>query len=196
MQSRRSTRLYSHHYAWKGWYFVTIKTKDNEPVFGDINNGSMILNDFGHIAKEEWINTEIIRTNIKIDEFVIMPDHIHGLINIKFEINSQINSKSVLQYAPTITSSQHACSYDRSTIQICDFKSPSNTLGAVIRGYKGTVTKKINIIRNTLERPVWQRNYYDRIIRNFEELELVRKYIRNNPRSWDNNGHQNSFDPW
>ncbi len=104
----------------------------------------MILNKFGKIARDVWLKTKEIRTNVELDEFIIMPNHIHGIIII----TEHLNGGGELQFAPTKT----------------EFKSPSNTLGAIIRGYKSAVTKKINIINKTPGKPVWQRNYYERII--------------------------------
>jgi len=124
----------------------------------------MHLNQFGQIIQKEWENTPNIRKEIILDEFIIMPDHIHGII----KINN--NSTGVWQYA-----TEYAPTF---------FKSTSKTLGAFIRGFKGTTTKQINLIRNTPNFPLWQRNYYERIIRNENALNNIRNYIKNNPKNW------------
>jgi len=89
-----------------------------------------------------------------------MPSHIHGIIAI-------VEQKGVCQYAPT------------------KWKSPSHTIGAIIRGFKAATTSKINALRGTLGQPVWQRNYYDHVIRSDEDLYNIRKYIIENPLSWE-----------
>ncbi|MEA2077098.1 MAG: transposase [Candidatus Marinimicrobia bacterium] len=170
MRDRNSLRLYTHNYAGPGWYFVTIKTYNSEYLFGDVIDKKMELNEFGKIVHEEWAKTPKIRKNIELGEFIVMPNHLHGLIHIKYKID---NSRGVLQYAPTVGSNR-------------EFHSPSHTLGAIIRGFKSAATKRINIYKGTPGHPVWQRNYNDRVIRGKKELINKKKYILNNPLLWEN----------
>ena len=125
----------------------------------------MQLNNFGRIVFEEWNLTKHIRDNVELDYFVIMPNHFHGILIITHKSE---HSWGVSQYAPTD-----------------GFKSPSQTLGAIIRGFKGSVTKQINELRGTPSKSVWQRNYYERVIRSEQELYNIRNYILNNPRKWE-----------
>ena len=104
-----------------------------------------------------------IRNEITLDSFVVMPNHLHGIINI--------NRRGVLQYAPTTNLPQ--------------LKSPSQTIGAIIRGFKSSATKHINIMRNTPGMPVWQRNFYEHAIRHDDELNKIREYVINNPLQWE-----------
>ncbi|MCG8607677.1 hypothetical protein MJD09_22170 [bacterium] len=97
----------------------------------------MILNQFGEIVKYEWLQTSKIRPNVVIDDFIIMPNHLHGVVVIA-------DRRGVLQYAPTESG----------------FKSPSQTIGAIIRGFESATTKQINNYRNAPGKPVWQRNYF------------------------------------
>jgi len=118
---RRSIRLKGYDYAQAGLYFITICVQDRVPLFGEIIDGKMALNTFGHIAWEEWLATEKIRDNIALHEFIIMPDHIHGIIEIKFQKKDSQSENG-------------------------KFKSPSQTIGAVIRGFKIATIKKIKDI--------------------------------------------------
>jgi len=158
--NRRSIRLNGYDYSKSGYYFVTICVNNRYHLFGEIVKKKMLLNKFGKIAEREWQRTEILRTNFKIDEFIVMPNHLHGII----VITNKIADVKIKQ--------------DK-------FRSPSNNLGAIIRGYKSTVSRQINKINNQPVDKIWQRNYYDHIIQNLYELNIIRKYIRTNPRNWD-----------
>ena len=122
-----------------------------------------MLNNLGRLVYLEWLRTSEIRNNVIIDEFIIMPDHLHGIIMILDR-----SCKGVSQYALT----------GRKLV------SPSETLGSIVRGFKSLTTKKINLVRDTPGVPVWQRNYYDRVIRNERELDNIRQYIYENPAKW------------
>jgi len=184
---RRSIRLKGYDYAQEGLYFITLCTQGRAFIFGDIYQGNMHLNPIGQIAYKEWEQTEIIRKNCKIHEFIIMPDHIHGIIEITKNESTD-------------------------PAAIGKFKSPSQTIGAIIRGYKIATIKKIkDFINNssstgelqfarttksgsqfapTIEKikaidfKIWQRNYYDHIIRDQNAYERISAYIRNNPKKW------------
>jgi REP element-mobilizing transposase RayT len=160
-----SYRLPGHDYCHPGAYFVTICTYQMHNLFGDIIHGGMRLNSYGEIVQNEWFFTPIVRDYVQVfnDEFVVMPNHIHGVI--------------------WIVSERVAC-LDTS-INPCGPKSGS--LGAIIGQFKSTVTKQINHLRNTPGKPVWQRNFFDHIIRNENELDAIRKYIQTNPFNWDSN---------
>ena len=167
---RRSVRLKGYDYSSPGAYFVTVCAWNRECIFGDIINGQIKLNDYGVIIQREWMNTVDIRPNVELDEFIVMPNHFHGIIIINAgNIRRGVSCKGVLQYAPTDTG----------------LRSPSQTIGAIIRGFKSAVTKSINILRNTPGMPVWQRNYFEHVIRNDKELFRIREYIRFNPVQWD-----------
>ncbi len=187
---RKSIRLQNYDYSQSGAYFITICTHKREWLFGKILNEKMLLNEFGNIARDEWLETPKIRSNVELGEFIIMPNHLHGIIWIKdFERDSKgvsvggkgkskgvlrEESNGVLQYAPTNVPTT-----------IPAFRSPSKTIGAIIRGYKSSVTKQINTIRKLSGFAVWQRNYYEHIIRNEKELNNITQYIKFNPSNWD-----------
>jgi REP element-mobilizing transposase RayT len=166
---RRSIRLPLHNYAKEGEYFITIVGKDRECLFGSIIDGEMQLSDIGQIVRDEWLRTHEIRPYVELDEFVVMPNHVHGILVITGRGTSPppVNSRrGVSQYAPT------------------GFKSPSETVGAIIRGFKSATTKRINQFRNSPGTPVWQRNYYERVIRDERELDQTRAYIADNIVHW------------
>jgi len=159
---RRSIRLKGYDYSQPGAYFVTICSQNKKRIFGDVLDGEMILNEYGCIVKNEWTRTTNVRDNVKLDMFVVMPNHFHGIISV---IN---DGRGVLQYAPTTSV----------------FRSPSQTIGAIVRGFKSAVTKRLNGMQGVAGRPVWQRNYYEHVIRNEDELNRIREYIINNPLQW------------
>ena len=203
---RKSIRLKGYDYAKEGLYFITINCQNRYHLFGKIVDDEMYLNQFGLIAQNEWLNTEKIRTNCKLHEFIIMPDHMHGIIEILF--NKQEEGKSA----------------------IGKLQSPSQTIGSIIRGYKIATIKKIkNIILiasgeqedkgdkgdkgvkgelqfaptiaptiapiapddpyaqkkiMALNYKIWQRNYHDQIIRDDRAFINISHYIKNNPKNW------------
>ena len=169
---RRSIRLKGYDYAQPGAYFITFCTFGREHFLGEIRNGEMSLSEIGEIVKQEWLRTPTIRSNVELDEFVVMPDHFHGIIILHAERNGEHEQDSScggeLQFAPTVT----------------PFRSPSKTIGAIIRGFKAAVTKRANELRKTPGLPLWQRNYYEHIIRDQMELDRIREYILLNPAKW------------
>lgn len=166
---RRSIRLKGYNYSRPGGYFITICTYHREYLFGDIVNGKMQLNPIGLIVEDEWQKTPFIRPTTELGPFVIMPNHIHGII----VLNDDRRSES--QFAPTDTPFAHTTG---------KFISPSNTIGAIVRGFKSASTKRINEMRQTRSVPVWQRNYYEHIIRNEKDYNAICDYITNNPLQW------------
>jgi putative transposase len=160
---RRSIRLKDYDYSQAGAYFVTICAWNKDCIFGDVENAEIRMNECGQVVRNEWLHTENIRSNVELDAFIVMPNHVHGILVIVE------GGRGVLQYAPS---------------KKCGFSSPSQTLGSIIRGLKSSATKIINQIRNSHGVPVWQRNYYEHIIRNETELNKIREYIINNPLNW------------
>ena len=167
--NRQSIRLKGYDYSKPGYYFITICVSNRYHLFGKVSEGCVYLNKYGEIAEKEWLYTEILRDNVRLDEFIVMPNHVHGIILI----THQMNSRGVSQYASAVEPENN-------------FRSPSNNLGAIVRGFKSTVTKQINELNNQPGDKVWQRNYYDHIIRNRQDLNRIRKYIRDNPENWEN----------
>jgi REP element-mobilizing transposase RayT len=167
---RRSIRLKGYDYSQAGLYFISICTQNKKCIFGEIiddGNDIMVcvLNEYGRIVENAWIKTAEMRSNIYLDAFVIMPNHIHSIIHINTNTTVGAYCNTPLQHKSL-------------------FKSPSNNIGAIIRGYKSCVTKQINILRNSPGVPVWQRNYYEHIVRNEKSYHQILEYIKNNPIKW------------
>ena len=170
---KRSIRLKGYDYSQPGWYFITICIKNRQMLFGEVADEKIVLNKWGKLAEKEWQKTSEIRKNIKLDQYVIMPNHIHGIIGI---VDEDDFSKGTMHRAPTDPSS---------TLEQYG-KPVSGSIPTIIRSYKAAVTKKINILRQTPGAVVWQRNYYEHIIRDEKELNRIQKYIIDNPAKWQN----------
>ncbi|MEA3365412.1 MAG: transposase, partial [Candidatus Hydrogenedentes bacterium] len=166
---RQSMRLPGYDYSDPGAYFVTICTQNRECLLGQIIGDKMQLNKWGEVAHEEWFRSQQIRYEIRLDpnEFVVMPNHIHGIVCICEDHVVGATGRSPL---PTHVSNP------RGPI--------SRSLGAFIAGFKSAVTKQINQLRGRPGIPVWQRNYFEHIIRNENELSRIREYIISNPSNW------------
>jgi putative transposase len=165
-----TTRLQTWDYSSDGAYFITICTKNRKEYFGEIRNGVMGLNEMGCIANKFWVDMLNHFNDIELNEYVIMPNHIHGVIIIR-------NSAERIH---------------ESSLQNADIKRRRNMLIPKIIGrFKMQSAKQINIVNNKNGGAIWQENYYDHIIRNETELNRICEYIRNNPRKWEddrNNG--------
>lgn len=153
--NRRTLRLKGYDYSSNGSYFITICTKDRNEYFGSINlqKGCECidirhLNEYGYIIESGWMNIANIYENIEIDQYIIMPNHIHGIIHIS--VSNNMFTKS---------------------------------LNHIIGQFKSSMTKQLK--RNGLDLFEWQRNYYEHIIRNEQELNNIREYIINNPMNWN-----------
>ena len=205
LPNRRSIRLKNYDYSQKGSYFITIVTQNRKHLFGKIEDGKMILSSVGRIVEEEWLNTIQLRPNVTLGEFIIMPDHMHMIVTIITQIEKKDNEEWI-----------HS-----------NPKSPSHTIGAIIRGFKGASTKKINLFLNSSRsgeslfapaapspeslfapsprtgeslfapsprtgeslfapsyNKIFQRNYYEHIIRNQRDYNRIEKYIIDNPGNW------------
>ena len=160
-RKRKSIRLKEYDYSADGYYFVTISTANGVTYFGNVKNGEMVLNEYGNIVNTQWVQLPQHYWNTKLDEYVIMPDHIHGIIIID-------NNRAGYKPAPT---HQH------------NVKKPYS-LHEIIRGFKTFTSKNINTLNTTILFR-WQRSFYDRIIRNENELHKIRTYILKNPLNWE-----------
>lgn len=166
---RRSTRLNGYDYSQAGAYFVTVCAKDRECVFGDIVDEEMRLNEYGKILSDRWDEIPDYFAALECDGFVVMPNHIHGIIMI---VGAQFIAPS-----GTIT-------FNRNGAMKQGAINRAPTVGEIVRVFKARCTHDINEIRNTPGLPVWQRNYYEHVIRNEEDLTRIRKYIVENPLKW------------
>jgi len=200
LHHRRSIRLKGYDYTSEGGYFITLVTYQRLPLFGDVVEGEMRLNDLGIIAREEWFRTAQMRPYVELfdDEFVVMPNHIHGIIwltdlvgRVGAYCNTPLPPQSGITPLPNPTplppQSDNTPLPNPTPLPpptINPLRSPGVGVGAIIRGYKSAVTKRINGLLNTHSSPVWQRNYYEHIITTDCEYESIVEYIDANPRTW------------
>jgi REP element-mobilizing transposase RayT len=172
--NRKSIRLKGYDYSQAGLYFITICCQDRACLFGDVVNGKIGLNVAGKIANECWLEIPEHFPNVILHEYIVMPNHIHGII----ELTEIVGAKnfSLHQHSP-----HHTGANDFSPLLI-PFVSPSRTIGSIVRGFKIGVTKWMR--QNTDFETVWQRNYHEHIIRNEQSYQTISDYIINNPAKW------------
>ena len=175
---RRSIRLRGYDYSLAGAYFMTICTQSRTCLFGEIVNGEMVLNDAGRIAQKCWLDIPTHFPHAELDEFVVMPNHIHGIVVITGNVGAK-NFSPLHKYSP-----QRACAPQRACVPQGHRPSgTSKTIGSIVRGFKIGVTKWMRA--NTPVHDVWQRNYYEHIVRNNNELNRIHEYIAGNPARWE-----------
>ena len=156
---RRSMRLPGYDYTRPGAYFVTICALTH--LFGRVRGEEMVLSPIGVIARECWEEIPNHFEQVRLDTYVVMPDHVHGILVFRDDPGR----------TPAVG-------------RVC-----SGSLGAVVRSFKSAVAARVHAVRGSRDHPVWQRNYFDRIIRDTSDLERVRQYIRENPARWVRNRH-------
>lgn len=157
--TRRNNRLKEYDYTSNGYYYVTICTDGRREWLGNIMNGGMIINSYGTICQQCWMDLPNHYNNILLDAYIIMPNHIHGIIIID---NS--NKREGCKPSPT---------------------DKSYSLSEIIRGFKTFSSKQINQIIKTHDKFKWQRSFHDHIVRNDKSLDNIREYIINNPATWE-----------
>jgi putative transposase len=172
---RHSIRLKNYDYSRPGLYFVTICVYDRLYLFGKIINYEMKLNDAGKIAKKCWLEIPGHYPNVVLHEYVIMPNHIHGIIEITKSVGAKNLSPNIVDTFDCNGSGERA--KNLSPLRV--FRSPSKTIGSIVRGFKIGVTKWFH--KNTNIIKLWERGYYEHIIRNNNELKNIREYVKNNP---------------
>jgi REP element-mobilizing transposase RayT len=159
-------RLRGHDYAAPGGYFITICTVGMNNLFGEIRNRTVCRNELGEIAHKFWIDIPQHHANVSLDEFIIMPNHVHGILvlhPLRRDVACNVSTRNPASFMSSI--------------------SPRpGTLGAIVRSYKAAVTRWQHN-RNPGD-AVWGSRFYDHVIRNKSELFAIRNYIRNNPGNW------------
>jgi putative transposase len=188
IHGRHSIRLAGYDYAAEGFYFVTICTQDRKRLFGRIRNGEMELNGLGRIAREELLKTPSLRPNVRVDAWVVMPDHVHVIFEIKCDAN-HINGPFAFMANDGGMANNIVMAPVGATRRVAPTRhnptGPLNhSIGTIVGQFKSIVTKRVRIITGS-DIQIWQRNFHDRIIRDQEELEYYREYIRDNPKRWE-----------
>lgn len=149
---RSSVRLKEYDYSLNGLYFITVCAQDKKCLFGKITDGTMRLNDAGKIVEHTWFDLPNHNTNINLLEFIIMPNHIHGIIQL---------------------------------VGAGSKPAQATPLSELVRQFKTFSSKRINLSNNTEGNKIWQRNYYEHIIRNQHSYEEISDYIITNPLRWE-----------
>jgi REP element-mobilizing transposase RayT len=170
---RHSFRLPEYDYSQPGAYFVTMVAWHRECLFGEVVDGKMKLSKFGLVATQQWEKLPKRFRNIELGAFVIMPNHMHGIIVIMAGRGTAENLQSLdgesTRRAPTQEQFQ---------------KPVKGSIPTIVRSYKSAVSYRINLIRDTQDIPVWQRNYYEHVIRDDKDLQKKTDYINANPLLW------------
>ena len=172
---RRSIRLKDYDYRQNGAYFVTICTHQRLCLFGEVRDSEMILNSYGEIVSQQWEQTGALRDYVVLDTFVVMPNHVHGIIWIvdNNDTNVDVNRRGLMHQTPPTTPQR-------------EFSKPiAKSLSSIVGAFKAAVTRHINRLPESPDHPIWQRNFYEHIIRNEPDLNRIRDYIQNNPVQWE-----------
>ena len=159
MYSRKSPRLRGYDYTQHGVYFVTICTHRLAPKFGRVVDGNSLLNDLGELVDKEWRKTAELRPTVEVGLYVVMPNHIHGILFISEGQNTGLSTGKATLLA--------------------------NSLGSIVAQFKSVVTKRSRKLANPPNLPIWKRNYFDHIVRNEQDLERIQRYIIANPARWN-----------
>lgn len=195
-----STRLPGWDYGRPGYYFLTMCTQGRVPWFGTIWNGQMTVSSIGQIISDEWKRTERVRSHVRLHEWIVMPDHVHGIIQIvngmdrggggdgawdgdgdgdgawdgveTFRRNVSTAIAPTTAIAPPTASAPPNASLKRS--------SPG-AIGSIVNQFKSICTKRIRIVEPDF---TWQPRFHDHVIRDEEELDRIRRYILRNPAAW------------
>lgn len=171
---RRTVRLKNYDYSQPGAYFVTLCTSHRRQMFGDIHDGLMRLNAVGRLAAAQWLQLPKRFPDLELGEWVIMSNHIHGILVITGRGEaSQQNSFTL----PTTSDKDASPLRPNGTIP--------GSIGAIIQNYKSVVSRKIANQGEEKRGSIWQRNYYEHVIRNERELQAITDYILTNPQNWD-----------
>ncbi len=161
-------RLPDYDYSQPGAYFVTLLTYQRQYLLCDIVHGKICYTKFGVVVKDSWLDLPSHHAQLALDEFCVMPDHIHAIIHLvelRKGWSTDINQRVM----------------DSPETRPDDPKS----LVEIIRGYKSFTARKINAMRGTTGTPVWHRSYYEHVIRDEAELNQIRQYIIENPLKWE-----------
>ncbi len=177
---RRSMRLQGYDYSQAGAYFLTICTADRRMLFGDVVNHRMVLNEAGRIVADEWLGSARIRPEIELDAWVVMPNHIHGILTIT-DVGGGCDRGSRPDQRSLTTGVGVAGRGDR---RVAPTGPGPGSVGAIVAGFKSASAKRINAFRGTPGVSVWQRNYYEHVIRFEAVLNRIRQYIAENPARW------------
>lgn len=182
IHNRHSIRLPGYDYTVPGTYFLTILTHKKEHLFGKVIKGVVQLSPVGEVAHEQWGKIPTYFSNVILDAFVIMPNHIHGILVITARTThtGKGKGKAFERYSnPNIFGSNAL------PIQL---GSQAGSVPAIVQNYKSITSRKINKQLNSPGSTIWHRNYYEHIIRDEEDYNRILQYIQENPLQWVKQG--------
>jgi len=192
---RRSLRLRGYDYSRAGAYFVTLCTRQRECLFGDVIDDAMVLNEHGRVVQAAWNALPTHYPRVDLDAFVVMPNHVHGVILV-----------GAIHESPSMACPSLGVSLHGEAGAGAIRESPLHgqwrdevarrrrmTIPLIVGRVKSTSAIQINVTRGTPGVPVWQRNYYEHVIRNDDDLNRIRQYIADNPRNWPSDQETPSF---
>ena len=183
--SRNPRRLQGYNYCWDGLYFITICTKGRLAYFGQVVEGEMRLSAAGTIARDRWLQIPLHHPQVSLGEFVVMPNHVHGIIGIE----TPVKLRTPVTPASNVESAAENSSHSVKN-QLMKYLSPmSGSTSRIIGSYKSACSRQINQecngqFRHFSEPFAWQPRFHDRIIRNQQELKHIEDYIVSNPANW------------
>lgn len=155
---RKNLRLPHYDYSQAGYYFVTLCTHKMKSLFGMINMGKMECNRLGNIVEQSWRESSKLRQNIVIHEYIVMPNHFHGIVEICKNSQNDDQPKTMVE---------------------------KNHLGNIVKGFKSQVTSLARSASRQDSNIIWQRGFHEHIIRNESSLLKIREYVINNPLKWE-----------
>jgi REP-associated tyrosine transposase len=159
---RRSIRLKGRDYSWPGTYFVTICTAERKPILGRVEDGVMRENVLGRLVRAHWKELPRKFAATELEAFIVMPNHIHGMISLRRRVAAAEEQCTPAEFG----------------------KPQGGSISWIVRAFKATVTREARQVLNKPELTVWQRNYFERVVRNGKEYEDAYRYISENPRNW------------
>ena len=168
MRERRQIRLRDYDYSESGYYFVTICTRNRENWFGKVEDSEMCFNECGEIAKNLWVEIPKHFLGVRVDEFSVMPNHVHGILIIE----------------ERTVGNAYMRSHQRNAYMHSLQNRTKMLLSKIIQQYKAALTRRINFLPNGIHFQ-WQKSFYDHVIRNENELSRIREYIKNSPLKWE-----------
>jgi REP element-mobilizing transposase RayT len=178
LHHRRSIRLQGYNYSQAGAYFVTLVAHERSDFFGEVVEDVMRLNHAGKIAGAEWQRLATRFPNLRLDAYIIMPNHLHGILIIT---EQPLEARPITPGASGDIAFPATRNFDiaKGSSKLAPQGPAPASIGAMIGQFKSRVTKRLK-----LPIPIWQRNYYEHIIRDQAELDRIRQYILDNPRRW------------
>ena len=186
VMDRKRLRLSGWDYSSEGVYFITICCEGRHSFFGKIEDNKMVLSEIGLIASKYWVELPNHFPHVKLDEFIVMPNHIHGLLILDYSLLRPRHGVALHPPSHHNVGSCHGMtlhSKQGSNQNINQFSKPiKNSVSVIINQYKSSVKRWCN--QNGSDRFRWQSRFYDQVLHNENSVDIIREYIHNNPKKW------------